>query len=194
MLAQEVKAVTLDPNTNFVVLDFEATCWEENDDHEIIEWPMALLDLKAKKIAREFMTFVRPKNAELSDFCKNLTGITQEQVDQGMTFPDALEAATKWLANLPEKDRPVVFLTCGNWDLEKMLPSDLRLHQIPEKQAKVFSNWINIKDLFRQKFPDMKKPSMPDMLKKLNLPLVGRHHRGIDDTRNLAAIVLALLD
>ena len=34
---------------------------------------------------------------------------------------------------------------------------------------------------------------MAGMLKALRLPLVGRHHSGIDDCRNIAAIVHALL-
>jgi inhibitor of KinA sporulation pathway (predicted exonuclease) len=34
---------------------------------------------------------------------------------------------------------------------------------------------------------------MEDMLKKLDMELEGRHHSGIDDTKNLARIVMKLL-
>lgn len=188
--------VKLDEKNLYVVLDFEATCWSDNDEHEIIEWPMALLDLKNKKIASEFMSFVKPKRSELSDFCKNLTSITQDQVDSAPGFLEVFNSALEWLGKISQKspEKKIIFLTCGNWDLEKMLPSDLELHKVPPHKAKVFTNWINIKEIFRGKFAEFKKASMPDMLKKLNLPLIGHHHRGIDDTRNLATIVLALVE
>lgn len=32
---------------------------------------------------------------------------------------------------------------------------------------------------------------MTDMLAFLQLPLIGRHHSGIDDTRNIAAILIS---
>ena len=34
---------------------------------------------------------------------------------------------------------------------------------------------------------------MTDMLKHLNLPLIGKHHSGIDDTRNTAEIMYKML-
>lgn len=183
--------------TSYIVLDFEATCFEEPEkatEHEIIEWPMALLDFKEGRITREFRHFVRPKNQKLSEFCKNLTGIQQEQVDQAKQFPEILDLALDWLKEIPQ---PIVFLICGNWDLDVMLPKDLKnwegkISPKANGNLKVFSKWLNIKDLFRKKFPHLKKPSMPDMLETLGLPLVGRHHSGLDDTRNLASIVLKL--
>lgn len=187
-----------DDRMQYVVLDFEATCWKDNDDHEIIEWPMLLLDFKYKNIREEFFTFVKPKNNPvLSDFCKELTGITQEQVDGGISFEAALSQALKWLEETKKKYYYVrtTFLICGNWDLEKMLPMEMKNHNIEaSKEMEVFTKWINIKDLFKKRFPDAQKPSMPDMLAKLELPLVGRHHRGIDDCRNLAQIVFKLYD
>lgn len=95
--------VKLDEKNLYVVLDFEATCWSDNDEHEIIEWPMALLDLKNKKIASEFMSFVKPKRSELSDFCKNLTSITQDQVDSAPGFLEVFNSALEWLGKISQK-------------------------------------------------------------------------------------------
>jgi inhibitor of KinA sporulation pathway (predicted exonuclease) len=73
-----------------VVIDFEATCEEKNPigyPHEIIEFPAVLVSsgynedtksYKSPEIIGAFHSFVRPViNPELSEFCKNLTGIEQ---------------------------------------------------------------------------------------------------------------------
>jgi ERI1 exoribonuclease 3 len=55
-------------------------------------------------------------------------------------------------------------------------------------------HWVNCKDLFRAVLPGAgSRLGMPAMLDALKLPLIGRHHSGIDDTRNIAGIVRALL-
>ena len=70
--------------------------------------------------------------------------------------------------------------------------------------------WINIKKVFpvhlfdksRPKHDvvnvkDVKKPSvsgMPDMLKTCGLELIGKHHSGIDDSRNIAACAIRCIE
>ena len=70
--------------------------------------------------------------------------------------------------------------------------------------------WINIKKVFpvhlfdksrpehTVKFvQDVKKPpvsGMPHMLELCKLPLIGKHHSGIDDSRNIAACAIASLN
>lgn len=79
------------------VIDFEATCTEvqsKNYPHEIIEFPIVLIDMKSLKIVilkianfprqlffskvDHFSSYCRPLiNPKLSAFCTQLTGITQ---------------------------------------------------------------------------------------------------------------------
>ena len=50
-----------------------------NYPHEIIEFPAVLVDLTTGERVATFHSFVRPRiNPILSDFCKKLTGISQE--------------------------------------------------------------------------------------------------------------------
>jgi DNA polymerase III alpha subunit (gram-positive type) len=69
------------------ILDFEATCWDNSRDHEIIEFPSVLLkwnDDNEITIVDEFQIFVKPKKYPVvSEFCRKLTGITQEIVNKG---------------------------------------------------------------------------------------------------------------
>jgi len=55
-----------------------------------------------------------------------------------------------------------------------------------------FRRWLNIKDLFG-KVVGRPGKSMPAMLDALELDLQGRHHSGLDDCRNIARILRALL-
>ncbi|XP_020086263.1 uncharacterized protein LOC109708820 isoform X4 [Ananas comosus] len=69
----------------FVVIDFEATCDKDTNPHpqEIIEFPSVLVNSVTGQLEASFQTYVRPAYHQLlTDFCKELTGIQQIQVDQ----------------------------------------------------------------------------------------------------------------
>lgn len=83
------------------IIDFEATCEEGNPPefiHEIIEFPVVLLNTHTLEIEDTFQQYVKPEiNTQLSDFCINLTGITQDQVDRAGTFPQVLKKVIDWM-------------------------------------------------------------------------------------------------
>ncbi|GBE78213.1 exonuclease [Sparassis crispa] len=96
------------------------------------------------------------------------------------------------LNDLFENPTSCAFLTCGNWDLQTMLPEQLALRGFDASCDLVppYNRWINVKKAFR-KYYGMKHPpgGMLQMLQKLDLELEGRHHSGIDDCRNILRIV-----
>ena len=84
-------------------IDFEATCEEKNPSgypHEIIEFPAVLVSSREKTIVDVFHSFVRPTiNPKLSEFCHNLTGISQATVDDADTFEVVHERFIDWMSN-----------------------------------------------------------------------------------------------
>lgn len=67
----------------FIVLDFESTCWKDSKfrTQEIIEFPAVLMNARTGVIEDEFHRYLLPQeNPILSEFCKELTGITQVRV------------------------------------------------------------------------------------------------------------------
>jgi len=84
------------------------------------------------------------------------------------------------------------FVTCGDWDLKTMLKEQFKLCDWSYPPPTPFCRWINIKRIFEahQKIPAR---GMPDMLSALQLPLVGRHHSGLDDCHNIVAICVQLI-
>ncbi len=179
---------------HLVVLDFEATCDEDErpEPQEIIELPSVLVSLPERRIGSEHESFVRPVvHPRLSAFCTELTSIRQEDVDSAPVFADAFAAHQAWLASQGLLDQPdaFAFVTCGEWDLRSMLPRQCAASGLPVPP--VYRRWINVKTVFRRTV-GQKPHGMPHMLSVLGLELEGRHHRGIDDCRNIARIVLAL--
>jgi hypothetical protein len=93
------------PFEYYGVLDFECTCDADGPGggggmaHEIIEWPVVLVKAATNTVVAEFHAYIRPtERPVLSDFCRELTGITQKQVDAGQTLGGALTSFESWLA------------------------------------------------------------------------------------------------
>jgi inhibitor of KinA sporulation pathway (predicted exonuclease) len=185
--------------TEFIcILDFEATCNNEKTLHpiEIIEFPSVLI--KNGEVISEFQRYVRPViNQQLTSFCTELTSITQDTLDlRGVSFTTALNDHTQWLMDqcCGSLDN-ILFVTCGDWDLKTMLPEQLSLSNIREVPSH-FHRWCNIKIVYNKHKGLTGRPhriDMLDILKGMNLELQGHHHSGIDDCRNIARIVQALM-
>jgi inhibitor of KinA sporulation pathway (predicted exonuclease) len=175
------------------VIDFEATCWENKKGglHEIIQFPSVLYRYSGSKweYVSEFNRYCKPKvNPTLSDFCKKLTGIKQEEVDGAKQLPKVIYEHEKWLKeNIIEGEGgEVIFMTCGKWDFEHCLRSELGRFKI--KLPPVYSSYINIKDVFKRAYR-ISHCSMVSMLDYLKIPLEGHHHNGLDDSRNIGSIL-----
>ncbi|MEE6460025.1 hypothetical protein FKM82_000833 [Ascaphus truei] len=179
------------------VIDFEATCEEGNPPdyvHEIIEFPIVLLNTQTLEIEDTFQRYVRPEiKTQLSDFCINLTGITQEIVDQADTFPEVLENVVDWMR---QKELGIKYkyaiLTDGSWDMSKFLNMQCRTSRI--KYPRFAKKWINIRKSYGNfyKVP-RNQTKLTIMLEKLGMKYDGRPHSGLDDSKNIARIAARML-
>jgi ERI1 exoribonuclease 3 len=178
------------------ILDFESTCWDDvrNDSiREIIEFPSILYSIDFKnnitKIS-EFQMFVKPViNPILSEFCTKLTGITQDNVSNANTISYVYNEHYKWLqTHVPDLNKCLI-ITCGNWDINTMLQIEIKRYGLENHH--IYNKYVNIKDAFNS-FYNKNAGSMVNMLTKLNLELVGKHHSGIDDCRNISQIIIKM--
>lgn len=180
----------------YLVLDFEANCSGSNmKDHEIIEFPCILIDSKTGKTISEFRSFVQLVNfTNLSDFIKDLTHITDDEVKNGLPWVDCLKAFETWLNDNKITADNATIVCCGSWDLKTMLPRQLEITKTgltPELDA-LFGKWHNVKISFLKHYKNEKQSGMDKMLEFLKIELTGHHHSGIDDCRNIAKICHAL--
>ena len=181
------------------VLDFEATCWEGGENKnsmEIIEFPSILywLDKENNKCTyvSEFHQYVKPTICpKLSKFCTQLTGIQQSTVDVAKPFVEVYEAHHRWIQEQTQ-GQPIAFLTCGDWDLSIQLFRELRNKGI-KRHYGVYKHYIELKREYEY-FKKRKVGGMMAMLRDAGLTLQGRHHSGIDDCRNIARILVQLVE
>jgi inhibitor of KinA sporulation pathway (predicted exonuclease) len=125
----------------------------------------------------------------LSDFCTQLTSITQSQVDTGLPFEEVSELIAAWIE--PHRER-LGWGSWGNYDRHQ-LEKDGRRLGIPSPLADL--HHANLKDVFSKRHQTGKpRPGMRRALELCGLSLEGAHHRGIDDARNIARMLPFILD
>lgn len=178
----------------FVILDFEATCMKDKliRPQEIIEFPSVIIEINQNKIISEFQEYIKPVyNPILTDFCTDLTGITQKIIDNGKDLKTVVKLYNSWLFQNGLTIDNFIIVTCGNWDLRDIYQSQCKLSKI--KIDKHFTRWINAKNIF-EKFYGKKSGSQSEMLNHLSIKQVGRAHSGIDDCRNLSLIMMKTIN
>ncbi|KAI9566496.1 ribonuclease H-like domain-containing protein [Boletus coccyginus] len=224
----QAEAVTVkQPYDAFLVLDVEATCFRGTGfdwSNEIIEWPVCLLRWKDKslkgrasrlEIVDEFRSFVKPTwRPQLSQFCTDLTGITQAQVEYAPTFPKVLKMFARFLAQHglidPKNGKPLQrFCWCsdGPFDVRDFVVKQCFISNVPMPSwlrgdvldvRKVVSVWAAMNrtsdsQQIHSKVHHFRSLNITQQLRALRLdPFQGRLHCGIDDTRNIARIVIEL--
>ena len=172
-----------------IILDFEATCMKEGvpKPQEIIEFPSIIIDSETNTAISRFQEYVKPvRHPNLTDFCINLTGITQNMVDNGNPIGETIKEYRRWLVDHGLYGDNCIIVTCGNWDLESMYPRQCKTSGL--KVSSPFKKWINIKDVF-SRFYDVRRPGgLVKMLENLGLEFEGRQHSGIDDCYNTGRV------
>lgn len=95
--------------------------------------------------------------------------------------------------------KTAVIVTHGDWDLKTCLPAQCHLLNLPIPA--VYRSWCNIKVIVRESYRHSDgrplnrraKLGMERVLDLLGLPLDGRHHSGIDDSRNITKCAVSLI-
>lgn len=195
--------------THLLVIDFESTCWEQktgNPPPEIIEFPVVLLCLQSGQTLSEFHYYCQPiENPRLSPFCKQLTGISQDQVDDGVPLATCLVLFKQWLHSVTtqynlsisgtrdggtsDETRVVNRTTCvtwSDWDLSLCLENECKRKQI--RKPDCFNSWIDIRAVYRN-FYSRRPHGLNNALREVGLAFEGREHSGIEDARNTAKLI-----
>ncbi|HEY9294875.1 MAG TPA: 3'-5' exonuclease [Phormidium sp.] len=171
-----------------IVIDVEATCWEgtapPGEENEIIEIGICPVDIASGCRLEKESILVKPARSCVSEFCTQLTTLTQAQVEQGVPFAEAcLILKKKYLS------QQRVWASYGDYD-RNQFERQCRSYQIKYPFG---PRHINVKTLFAIIHALPQELGMVEALEYLNLPLEGTHHRGGDDAWNIAGILSKLL-
>ena len=180
----------MSPLTNYLVIDLEATCCDlktiPRHEMEIIEIGAVMVDGETLSAIDEFQIFIKPvRHPVLTPFCTQLTTITQNQVDQGVSYPEAIAKMQDWLS--PYEN--YIFGSWGEYD-RKQFQQDSKFHHIP---FPFNCPHRNLKQLFSDNQGLSRKYGMAQALELAQIPLEGTHHRGLDDAKNIAKLLPFIL-
>lgn len=174
------------------IIDVESTCESGRGSgyiSEIIEIGISTVNTETLEMKTYPSIFIKPIFNGISDYCHNLTGITQSVVDDGISFKEACNILRKQFAS---KKR--TWASYGNYDRAMFE----RMDDLYEPSSDIVlypfgPNHINIKELFRIVYNLNKPVDMIKALNIMNLYHIGRHHNGSDDCYNISCIFIELL-
>ncbi|MEU1485593.1 3'-5' exonuclease [Streptomyces sp. NPDC005752] len=173
------------------VIDVEATCWDGQPPpgsvNEIIEIGLTVVDLSAGSRLSRHRVLVRPARSAVSDFCTELTGLTQAEVERGVTFAGACRILVE---EYGAGERP--WASWGEYDRRQFARQSRADGVAYPFGFPAERTHTNAKAVFTEAYGLRRKPGMDQALRIAGLPLEGRHHRAGDDAWNIAALVLDL--
>lgn len=173
-----------------LIVDLEATC--SNDGSvprhmmETIEIGAVVADTEAFDVIDEISIFVKPTlYPKLTDFCTELTSITQNDVDTGTSFPLAMERLDDFIKACTSPNDVGVFCSWGAFD-KHLFHRDCILHNI---EYPFGIEHMNLKTALSINQERKKQYGMAKALRICGIPLDGTHHRGIDDAKNMVKML-----
>jgi inhibitor of KinA sporulation pathway (predicted exonuclease) len=168
-----------------LVVDFEATCWDDDppdDQHsDIIEAGLCIWDSKSNHISEPVSYYIRPLRSDVSEYCRNLTGITRKQAYNGLDFAHFCNLlVTKW------GSRNKTWAAFGD-DASMMQDQCLDM-----KVAYPFGHsYLDVSGLYSLMHHE--RLGLAEAMIRLNMEFEGRPHSAGDDAYNTARVLRMLL-
>ncbi|CAA6671539.1 unnamed protein product [Spirodela intermedia] len=166
-------------------------------------FPVVVIDARTANFMDAFHRFVRPCRMDeqrLNEYIEGKygkLGVDRVWHDTAVPFKEVLKEFESWMIdhNFWSKEmggslNRAAFVTCGNWDVKTKIPQ--QCHDSGVKLPPYFMEWINLKDIYLN-FYERRATGMKTMLRELNVPLLGSHHLGIDDAKNIARVVQRMI-
>jgi inhibitor of KinA sporulation pathway (predicted exonuclease) len=170
---------------HYCFLDLEATCAKDSGiaraERETIEIGAVVIDGRTQVRVSEFQEYIRPvQHTRLTDFCTELTGITQAQVDAAAFFPHVFQRFVAWAATFED----MFIFSWGNFD-RKQLVLDCRRHTIPYALPDGF---LDFKNLFFKKQKLLTRMGLEATLGQVGFKFEGKPHSALSDAKNTARL------
>lgn len=172
-------------DVKYIIIDLECTCWEKNDPlkdlYETIEIGAIFLNANFEKINQLQLYTLPEDNKILSEYCADLTGITQQTLDsKGIPFADAIKLLSEYI---DEENEPV-FGSWGEFD-QRQLKEDCIAKGVDYPFSE--NNHVNIKVEFMKKY-NKKRCGLQKVCRILQLRFNGSPHCGLDDANMTAEV------
>jgi inhibitor of KinA sporulation pathway (predicted exonuclease) len=171
-----------------LVVDLEATCWTgeppEGQVSEIIEIGLCVLEVASGRRLENPSLLVRPECSTVSDYCTQLTTLTQEEVEGGMSLAEACR-----LLREKYRSRERTWASFGDYD-RWQIQNECQARGIEYPFGR---RHINVKTLFALVHNLPREVPLDEAMARMGFPLEGTHHRGGDDAWNIARLLGEIL-
>ncbi|WP_119072641.1 3'-5' exonuclease [Aggregatilinea lenta] len=172
-----------------LVIDVESTCWDGpppvGEEKEIIEIGICVLDVRTGERVGKHSILVKPEHSRISEFCADLTHLSQSDVDRkGVSFGRACAILRRKFA---ARDR--AWASYGDYDRRQFE------RQCAEREIlyPFGISHINVKTLFALFSGVPQEVGLLNALDLMHLPAEGTHHRGVDDAWNTAQLLWTMM-
>jgi inhibitor of KinA sporulation pathway (predicted exonuclease) len=177
--------------SNWLVIDLEATTEEGGwpvSEMEIIEIGASLINAQGHELSY-FQRLVRPtRRPQLTQFCQQLTQISQADIDTAAPFPIIWTQFEHWLSG--HHKNLVGWLSWGDYD-RKQLETEWHQHALSSHLKRV--EHYNLKNHFAQARQLTKPIGLKSALHLAGFQFTGQQHRALTDARNTARLVPLVL-
>jgi len=184
----------------YVTVDLEATCWQSQPQYqransEVIEvGAVAHTDVSRGTIIMDFFDhekiylkqlYIKPiKHPVLTDYCINLTGITQETIDHASYACEVYPQFIEWLT---PHFLGSTMVSWGKYDWN-MLKKEIEQQGLRFP----FNNHINLKEAFSE-YEGRRPKGLKKAINSLGWTFKGKQHSGMDDAFNTHLILKLLI-
>ncbi|MFE8699416.1 exonuclease domain-containing protein [Cytobacillus sp. FJAT-54145] len=174
-----------------VFFDFEMLCSNRGmlfEDMEAIRLGAVKYDIETEQISY-FDRYIRPRNLQpLSNFCKKLTGIQDEDLVDAHLFKEVFADFLTWVGGI-KRSR---FFSWSKSDITR-LELDGKAHQISTTTIdKIQKRYVDFQAIFTKRVTKTQF-SVENALKLYDLPFIGEKHNPMYDAYNTLVIYLNFL-
>ena len=172
---------------HWLVIDLEATTDDGGwpiTDMEVIEIGASLVNREGREVDH-FQRFVKPRRRpQLTPLCRELTHITQANIDGAAPFNDVWAQFERWLGHY--QPRLEGWISWGDYDRKQLL-QEWQANAVHSLLATV--PHLNLKQRFA-KARQLKRPmGLNSALQLAGLQFSGQQHRALEDARNTARLL-----
>ena len=185
--------------SRMMIVDLECTCFEDGDfdrppgwkpdkDQEITEIGAVIVDLPGLEITAVQSFLVKP-DGPMGAFCERLTTLTSNDVKDRPPLVGVLEELCDWAKVHKFDIKSMPWGSWGDYDRVQLFRECFR-----KGLGYPFGRChYNLKGVYSMLTGQGKGFGMARALEQLGMELDGTHHRGVDDARNTAKMILHLM-
>lgn len=176
---------------HWLVIDLEATTDEGGwplEEMEIIEIGATLVTPDGHE-CDHFQRFIRPQRRPcLTDFCRELTHITQSDIDSAAPLPQVWAQFERWLGQ--HAPRLAGWSSWGDYDRRQLL-REWQQHDLHSLLSD--TPHLNLKQAFAKARQLARPVGLHGALQLAGLQFQGQQHRALMDARNTARLLPLVL-